>query len=67
MTDESDIYWMFVAASKFGGSFYQRLGDAGLAADYLNKIKLINAFPVFRNDYGPATRLHIETRYGKAA
>jgi hypothetical protein len=64
MTDESDIYWTFVAASKFGGSFYQRLGDAGLAADYPNKIKLINAFIVFKTDYGPGTRLHNELRNG---
>jgi hypothetical protein len=67
MTDETDIYWTFVTASTFGGSFYQRLGVAGLAADYLNKIKLINAFPAFQNNYGPRTRLHTETRHGKAA
>jgi hypothetical protein len=30
---ESDIYWTFVTASKYAGSFYQAMGNAGLAAD----------------------------------
>ena len=67
MTDETDIYWTFVTAQSFGGSFYQRLGDAGLAADYLNKIKLINAFPALEKNYGPLTKLHMEIRHGKTA
>jgi hypothetical protein len=28
---ESDIYWTFVTASKYGGSFYQAMGNAGLS------------------------------------
>jgi hypothetical protein len=30
MTD-SDIYWTFVTAQKYGGSFYQAMGNAGLS------------------------------------
>ena len=67
MTDESDIYWTFRTASAFGGSFYGVLADAGFAADYDNKIKLINAFPALEKNYGPLTKLHMETRHGKAA
>jgi hypothetical protein len=39
MTD-SDIYWTFISASKYGGAFYQRLADAGLAADAQNKRRI---------------------------
>ena len=67
MTDESDIYFTFLACSKFGGSFYSLLSDAGFAADYFNKLRLMRAVPALEKSYGPATRLHIETRYGKAA
>ena len=67
MTDESDIYWTLRTASKFGGSFYSLLSDAGFAADYFNKLRLMRAFPALEKSYGPTTRLHIETRYGKAA
>ena len=67
MTDESDIFFTFLTASKFGGSFYGKLADAGFAADYGNKLKLINAFPALEKNYGPTTRLHMETRHGIAA
>lgn len=67
MTDESDIYFTFLACSKFGGSFYGKLADAGFAADYSNKLKLINAFPALEKNYGPLTKLHMEIRHGIAA
>ena len=67
MIDESDIYWTFRTASAFGGSFYGFLADAGFAADYGNKLKLINAFPALEKNYGPLTKLHMEIRHGKAA
>jgi hypothetical protein len=44
MTD-SDIYWTFVTASKYAGSFYQAMGNAGLAADPNNKRRILAAFP----------------------
>ena len=67
MTDETDIYFTFLTASKFAGSFYGFLADAGFAASYDNKLKLINAFPALEKNYGPLTKLHMETRYGIAA
>ena len=41
---ESDIYWTFVTASKYAGSFYQAMGNAGLAADPNNKRRILQAF-----------------------
>lgn len=67
MTDESDIYWTFRTASAFGGAFYGLLADAGFAADYSNKLRLIKAFPAFQTNYGPKTRLHAETRHSKTS
>ena len=67
MTDESDIYWTFRTASAFGGSFYGKLADAGFAADYFNKLRLMRAFPALEKNYGPLTKLHMEIRHGIAA
>jgi hypothetical protein len=64
---ESDIYWIFVTASKYGGSFYKALGHAGLAADPDNKRRLLNAFPQLTNTYGTASRLHQTMRTGVPA
>jgi hypothetical protein len=64
---DSDIYWTFVTASKYGGSFYQQLGNAGLAADPIKKRRILAAFPEMVATYGTASRLHREMRYGVAA
>jgi hypothetical protein len=53
---ESDVYWTFVTASKYAGSFYQAMGNAGLAA-----------FPEMVATYGTASRLHQTMRAGVAA
>jgi hypothetical protein len=66
MTD-SDIYWTFVTAQKYGGSFYQQLGNAGLAADPNNKRRTLVAFPEMVATYGTASRLHQTLRAGVAA
>jgi hypothetical protein len=42
---ESDIYWTFVTASKYAGSFYQAMGNAGLAADPNNKRRILAGIP----------------------
>ena len=57
MTD-SDIYWTFISASKYGGSFWQRLADAGLAADAQNKRRILNEFYELIEHYGPSKGLH---------
>lgn len=64
--DDTDIYWTFVTADKYGGSFYSALARAGLAADPQNKQRLLTAFPAFARTYGPASRLHRQLRSGAA-
>ena len=64
---ESDVYWTFVTASKFAGSFYQAMGNAGLAADPNNKRRILAAFPEMVATYGVASRLHQKMRSGVAA
>jgi hypothetical protein len=64
---ESDIYWTFVTASKYAGSFYQAMGNAGLAADPNNKRRILAAFPEMVATYGTASRLHQTMRAGVAA
>jgi hypothetical protein len=66
MTD-SDIYWTFVTASKYAGSFYQAMGNAGLAADPNNKRRILAAFPEMVATYGTASRLHQTMRAGVSA
>ena len=64
---ESDIYWTFVTASKYAGSFYQAMGNAGLAADPNNKRRILEAFPEMVATYGTASRLHRTMRSGALA
>ena len=64
---DSDVYWTFVTASKFAGSFYQAMGNAGLAADPNNKRRILTAFPEMAATYGVASRLHQTIRAGVAA
>ena len=64
---DSDIYWTFVTASKYAGSFYKAMGNAGLAADPNNKRRILMAFPEMVATYGPASRLHQTMRSGVAA
>jgi hypothetical protein len=59
---DSDIYWTFVTASKYGGSFYQAMANAGLAADPDNKRRIIDAFPKMVSCYGVDSKLHQELR-----
>jgi hypothetical protein len=59
---DSDIYWTFITAQKYGGSFYQSMGNAGLAADPNNKRRILAAFPEMVTTYGTASRLHQELR-----
>jgi hypothetical protein len=64
---ESDIYWTFITASQYAGSFYKALGNAGLAADPNNKRRILQAFPEMVATYGTASRLHRTMRAGVAA
>jgi hypothetical protein len=64
---ESDIFWTMATAAQYGGSFYQAMGNAGLAADPNNKRRILAAFPEMVATYGAASRLHQTMRAGVAA
>jgi hypothetical protein len=64
---ESDIFWTMATAAQYGGSFYQAMGNAGLAADPINKRRILAAFPEMVATYGPASSLHQTMRAGVAA
>jgi mannose/cellobiose epimerase-like protein (N-acyl-D-glucosamine 2-epimerase family) len=64
---ESDIFWTMATAAQYGGSFYQAMGNAGLAADPNNKRRILAAFPEMVATYGVASRLHQTIRAGVAA
>jgi hypothetical protein len=64
---DSDIFWTMATAAQYGGSFYQAMGKAGLAADPNNKRRILRAFPEMVATYGPASRLHQTMRAGVAA
>ena len=63
---DSDIYWTLMTASEYGGSFYQTMGYAGLAADPINKRLILNTWPMIVATYGTTSRLHREMRFGVA-
>jgi hypothetical protein len=54
-------------AAQYGGSFYQAMGNADLAADPNNKRRILTAFPEMVATYGTASRLHQAMRAGVAA
>ena len=64
---ESDIFWTMATAAQYGGSFYQAMGNAGLAGDPNNKRRILTAFPEMVATYGAASRLHQTMRAGVAA
>jgi hypothetical protein len=64
---DSDIFWTMATAAQYGGSFYQAMGNAGLAADPNNKRRILQAFPEMVATYGAASRLHQTMRAGVAA
>ena len=64
---DSDIFWTMATAAQYGGSFYQAMGKAGLAADPNNKCRILREFREMVATYGPASRLHQTMRAGVAA
>jgi hypothetical protein len=64
---DSDIFWTMATAAQYGGSFYQAMGNAGLAADPNNKRRILREFREMVATYGPASRLHQTMRAGVAA
>jgi hypothetical protein len=55
---DTDLHYTFVTATQYGGNFFRRLAEAGLAADPLNRQRLLTAFPELATIYGPDTELH---------
>lgn len=64
---DADIYWTFATAIQYGGGFYRKLADAGLAADPGNKRRILTAFPEMVTTYGTASKLHHQLRSEVAA
>jgi len=54
----TDLHYTLVTAAQYGGNFFRRLAEAGLAADPINRQRLITAFPELTTLYGPDTSLH---------
>jgi hypothetical protein len=46
--------------------FIKLMGNAGLAADPINKRLILNTWPMMVATYGTTSRLHREMRYGVA-
>lgn len=59
MTPEQQLHTLLIAR-RFGGKFVQHLAAAGLAADPLNRLTLMEAFPVLEDSYGPLSALYSE-------
>ena len=51
----TDLHYTFVTAAQYGGTFFRRLAEAGLAADPINRQRLITAFPELTTLYGPVS------------
>ncbi len=56
---QDDMFWTFQTAIQQGGSFYKKLGEAGLVADADNKAALVRAFPRLIQQYGPSSTLYV--------
>jgi len=62
----SDLYWTLQTALKYGGGFYRRLAEAGLAADPSNRQRIFDTWPELMTVYGPQTLPHRQLREGWA-
>ena len=59
---DTDLHYTFLTAVQYGGTFFRRLAEAGLAADPTNRQRLLTAFPELTSIYGPDTKLHKSIR-----
>jgi hypothetical protein len=58
MTD-TEVYDMICRMKEYGGSFVVALANALQSADRKNKQRLIDAFPDYVSEYGPASRFSV--------
>ena len=55
---DTDLHYTFVTATQYDDNFFRHLTETGLAADPLNRQRLLTAFPELATIYGPDTELH---------
>jgi len=60
--DPNDAFWTLQTAKHHGGSFINRLAEAGLVADPVNRSTLFQAFPQLLHCFGPQTIIHRQLR-----
>jgi hypothetical protein len=49
-----------LTAQRFGGNFFRKLAEAGLAADPINRAAIFSAFPQLPQTFGPHSALYSE-------
>ena len=54
--NDTEVYEMICRMKEYGGSFVVALSNALQSADRQNKQRLIDAFPDYVSDYGPASK-----------
>ena len=61
MTQE-EIYYTFQTAIQYGGNFYAKLAQAGLAADAENTSLILKTWPRLISQYGPNTPFYDQSQ-----
>lgn len=51
---------MLLSMRQFGGHFAFKLAEAAIAADPVNRAKILKTFEFIENDYGPETAFYSE-------
>ena len=59
MTSSQQIHTL-LTAQRFGGNFLRHLAAAGLAADPVNRAKILQAWPQLQQTFGPGSALYSE-------
>ncbi len=60
--NHADAHWTLQTALTYGGSFHKALAAAGLAADPVNRDRVLRAFPEINTTYGPESYMHRSIR-----
>ena len=55
---QDEVYNTFYTAIIFGGSFYKKLGEAGILADAENKSLILKTWPRMVTQYGPNSSMY---------
>ena len=57
--NDIEVYEMICRMKEYGGSFVVAIANALQCADRMNKHRLIDAFPHYVSEYGPASRFSV--------